>query len=210
MPGVQMQFIAKSGGNRYRGTLYADYENRAWQSFNIDEDQITRGAQGGGGAIAARCQPSVELSRRQCGYRRIHQDGRALVVFLSSRTGRVGARQVNFPVKPHRTHVTNYTGKGTYQVTPNNTLVAFGQAGRNHQPNRLDPSGLSGLTATTAINEAEESTTEQLAWGWMWKGEWNSVISDKAFFEVRVGAVRRRPSREAERLRHLDSRMSTP
>ena len=26
LPGVQMQFISKSGGNRYRGTLYADYE----------------------------------------------------------------------------------------------------------------------------------------------------------------------------------------
>ena len=39
----------QSGGNQYRGTLYADYENRAWQSFNIDEDQIARGAQGGAG-----------------------------------------------------------------------------------------------------------------------------------------------------------------
>ena len=54
MPGVQMQFISKSGGNQYRGTLYVDYWNRDWQSFNIDEAQIHRGAQGGGGCHRAR------------------------------------------------------------------------------------------------------------------------------------------------------------
>ena len=48
-PGVQSQFIAKSGGDRYHGSVYADYENRAWQSFNIDPDQIARGAPQGGG-----------------------------------------------------------------------------------------------------------------------------------------------------------------
>ena len=45
--GVHMQFISKSGGNQYRGGLYADYLNKDWQSFNIDDDQIRRGAQGG-------------------------------------------------------------------------------------------------------------------------------------------------------------------
>ena len=45
--GVHMQFISKSGGNQYRGTLYADYVNKDWQSFNIDEEQIRRGAPGG-------------------------------------------------------------------------------------------------------------------------------------------------------------------
>ena len=48
-PGVQMQIVTKSGGNQYRGTLYADYENQTWQSFNVDEEQIRRGAQGGSG-----------------------------------------------------------------------------------------------------------------------------------------------------------------
>ena len=44
-PGVNMQFISKSGGNQYRGALYADYLNQEWQSFNIDAEQIGRGAQ---------------------------------------------------------------------------------------------------------------------------------------------------------------------
>ena len=52
---------------------------------------------------------------------------------------------MNFPVRPFRTSLTNYSGKTTYQVTQNNKLVAFGQTGRNHQPNRLDPFGPTGL-----------------------------------------------------------------
>jgi hypothetical protein len=90
---------------------------------------------------------------------------------------------------PLRTQLVNYTGKITYQLTPNNTLVAFGQGGTNHQPNRLDPFGPvgGGLNATTAINPSEESTTEQRGRGWIWKGEWNSVINNHALFEVRLG-----------------------
>ena len=35
--------------------------------------------------------------------------------------------------------MTNFGGKVTYRVAPGNTLVAYAQRGRNHQPNRLDP-----------------------------------------------------------------------
>src|SRR3989454_2611005 len=37
VPGVQMVFISKSGGNAYHGSLTAHYENERWQSFNIDD-----------------------------------------------------------------------------------------------------------------------------------------------------------------------------
>ncbi len=47
LPGVQMQIIVSSGGNHYHGSAYGDFENRALQSFNIDSNQIGRGAQGG-------------------------------------------------------------------------------------------------------------------------------------------------------------------
>ena len=42
-PGVQMQFISKSGGNQYRGSIFADYGTRQWQSFNIDDEQTRFG-----------------------------------------------------------------------------------------------------------------------------------------------------------------------
>lgn len=187
-PGVHMQFISKSGGNRYRGTLYADYENRGWQSFNIDERQIGRGVQSGGGL-------SPRDVNRLWHYYDVNGDIGGYVIrdrlwwYASMREQEVSTRLVNFPVAPHRTHLTNYTGKGTYAVTPSNKFIAFAQMGRNHQPNRLDPFGPSGsrLTAATAINQSTESTANQRGIGWVWKGEWNSVINDRLLFEVRMG-----------------------
>ena len=189
MPGVQMQFISKSGGNQYRGALYADYLSTRTGSRSIStRAQIRRGAQGGPAL-------SPREANRLWSYRDINADIGGYIKpdtlwwYSSVRDQEVSARQVNFPVKPLRTSLTNYSGKATYQVTQNNKLVAFGQAGRNHQPNRLDPFGPTGFGVgpATAINESEESTTEQLAAGWVWKGEWNSVINDTLFFEVRVG-----------------------
>jgi hypothetical protein len=187
-PGVHMEFLSKSGGNQYRGTLYADFGNRDWQSFNIDEEQIRRGTQSGGGL-------SPRDANRSWGYHDINADVGGYIKpdvgwwYFSVRDQKVSTRQVNFPVKPLRTSLTNYSGKATYQITGRNKLVAFGQTGRNYQPNRLDPFGPvgSGVGPATAINESEESTTEQLAWGWVWKGEWNSVINDTLFLEARTG-----------------------
>ena len=114
-PGVHMQFISKSGGNQYRGTLYADYRNRDWQSFNIDEEQIRRGAQGGPGL-------SPRDANRLWSYRDINADIGGYIKpdtlwwYSSVREQEVSARQVNFPVKPLRTSLTNYSGKATYQA----------------------------------------------------------------------------------------------
>ena len=117
---------------------------RDWQSFNIDEGQIRRGAQGGGGL-------SPRDANRLWGYHDLNADVGGYIKhdtvwwYFSVREQEVSARQVNFPVKPLRTSLTNYSGKATYQLTPHNKLVAFGQAGRNHQPNRLDPFGPTGF-----------------------------------------------------------------
>jgi hypothetical protein len=47
-PGVLSQLIAKSGGNAYHGTLYADYENDSMEAHNIDARQIGAGVTGSG------------------------------------------------------------------------------------------------------------------------------------------------------------------
>ena len=187
-PGVHMQFVSKSGGNQYRGTFYADFGNRDAQSFNIDDEQIRRGAQGGGGlspSDANRLWSYGDVNADVGGY--IKRD--TLWWYFSARQQEVSARQVNFPVKPLRTSLTNYSGKATYQLTRRNKLIAFGQAGRNRQPNRLDPFGPtgSGVGPASAINESEESTAKQLAWGSVWKTEWNSAINDSLFLEARIG-----------------------
>src|SRR5690349_7704620 len=48
-PGVQTQFISKSGGNEFHATFFGGYSPEKWQAFNIDADQIARGLTGGGG-----------------------------------------------------------------------------------------------------------------------------------------------------------------
>ena len=187
-PGVQMQIVTKAGGNRYRGTVYADYENRNWQSFNIDEQQSGRGASGGGELsprAANRLWQYHDINADVGGY--IRRD--ALWWYFSARDQDVSARSVNFPVRPQRTHLTTYDAKATYQVSPNHKVVLFGQVGRSHQPDRLDPFGPVGgtLSAATAINESRTSTLEQLGWGWIGKGEWTGVVKERTFFEVRAG-----------------------
>jgi hypothetical protein len=183
--GVQMQFIAKSGGDQYHGALYAGYESRAWQSFNIDEDQISRGVQPGGGL-------SPRETNRLWSFYDVNGDvggfirKNALWWYTSFRDQEVAARYVNFPV-PHRTRVTNYSGKLTWQASPNHKLDAYVQAGRNYMPNRLDPSGLTALSPTSAVNETADSTMEQRVWGWVFKGEWNFIIDDIFFVEARAG-----------------------
>ncbi|HSC25765.1 MAG TPA: TonB-dependent receptor [Vicinamibacterales bacterium] len=187
MPGVHVQLIGKSGGNRYRGTLYADYENTHWQSVNVDADQIRLVEQGGGDAFRIQ-------DNRLWSYHDVNADAGGYLKpdrawwYFSFREQEVSARQVNFPVEPLLTRLTNYSGKGTYKLSDGHTVIAFGQAGRNFQPTRLDPSGLTGITANAAINESEESTTRQLAWGWIWKVEWTGIVRNSLFFEARAGA----------------------
>ncbi len=186
--GIHTQVVTKSGANRYRAGLYADYENRHWQSSNVDEQQIGRVSREDGG-IQAR-----EANQRWH-YRDVNADLGGFVRkdrlwwYASIRDQVVSSRLVNFPVEPHQTRLTNYGGKATYRIAPGSMLVAYGQRGLNHQPTRLDPFGPagSGLSSATAINETEESTADQHNAGWVWKGEWNAVIDDHLIFEARAG-----------------------
>jgi outer membrane receptor protein involved in Fe transport len=176
-PGVQSQFISKSGGNNYSGSFYLDYEHETVQSRNIDSEQIGRGAQGG---------ESNRLHR----YHDVNADIGGPVQtdrfwwYFSFRDQDALARYANFSVKPHRTRLTNYGGKATYQLGQQDKLIAYAQYGRKHQPTRLDRF-LVG--PTVAIHDQEQSTWEQLYWGWVWKGEWNHIVNENVFFEIRGG-----------------------
>jgi len=70
----------------------------------------------------------------------------------------------------------NYTAKGTGKISKNNTLIGYFQGGRKQKPHR----NLSTLVPP-------ESILAQDSWSKMYKGEWQSVLSDRAFLDVNVG-----------------------
>jgi hypothetical protein len=181
-PGIRSSFISKSGGSQYRGRAYLDYQNGDIQSFNIDEDQAQFLRAGGG--LEAR-----DLNR-MVNYRDVNLDAGGYIKkdvlwwYGSFRDQEINVRYPNFPVKPFATQLRNYTAKGTYTLNANNKLVGYTQWGRKAQPNRLD---YYTTSSSAAIHTSEESTWNQGLLGNVWKGEWNSVLSDRMFLEVRGG-----------------------
>jgi hypothetical protein len=114
LPGVNVRFVTKSGGNRYAGSIHGGYENRAWQGHNIDANQAARGAPGAGGV------PAREWNRL-LGYHDASGDIGGYVLrdrlwwYASARDHGSSARQVSFPMAPIDNRVTSITGKATWR-----------------------------------------------------------------------------------------------
>ena len=182
VPGVTLQVVTRSGGNRYTGMLYSGYENRAWQGHNIDANQTARGAPVADGVPASE-------TNRLLQYHDVNGDIGGYVLrdrmwwYASARDHRSSARQVSFPVAPIDNRVTSITGKATWRVRDGHRIVGFAQGGRSRQPIRLD----GFLSPSTALNTSVDSTLEQLATGLVWKAEWNAIAGRAVHVEARVG-----------------------
>jgi hypothetical protein len=182
-PGIATAFVAKSGGNTYRGRIYADYQTERLQSTNIDDGQLARGVRGGGGLDARdtnRMNRYYDLNADVGGY--ILKD--KLWWYGSVRNQQIDVRYTNFPVDIFTTKLHNVSGKATYTLSRNHRLVVYTQWGRKQQPTRLD-TYLIGPTA--AIHTTTDSTWNQKYWGGVSKVEWNAVLSDRGVFELRGG-----------------------
>jgi hypothetical protein len=185
-PGVQLHFSIKSGGNRHHGAVYADIEPRRWQAYNVNEDQIARGA-GGNDVVPAR------EANRTWHYHDVNADAGGFIRpdrlwwYGSVREQNHEALLVNFPVVPFQTRQVSYTGKVSAQVARNHRLVAFVQGGRSDQPTRLDPFGQGRVTNNSAIHLSVASTAKSRGSADIWKGEWNAAYGDQTFVELRAG-----------------------
>ena len=182
-PGVMMVFVVKSGGNAYHGSAGINYTDGDWQSFNIDADQIARGVQGGGGLNP---EDTNRLTLFRDSYAQlggyIQKD--RLWWFGALRESENQLRQTNFPVKPFKTTLQVYQGKATYQLTQNNKFIGYYEFNAKRQPDRLDRFQ---LNATSAIHLSDDSQFYQYQGNFVSKIEFNSVISDAMFFEIRAG-----------------------
>src|SRR5665213_3577290 len=159
-PGVQSQMLGKSGGNKFQGEIYQDYENNSLQSENIPANVLAKGIR----------EHSNELQK----YRDFNLNiGGPIKVdkvwwYFSYRNQTTAVGQPNFvgPIAgvPFNTNLWNPSGKVTYQINQNNKLIGYYQWGQKVQPNRLPQSA---FTYTSL-----DQTYRQSSGSWIYKGEW--------------------------------------
>ena len=174
-PGVQSQFITKSGGNAFSGEYYLDWYNNSLQGSNIPDDVIARGIRKGSNEIDKYYDTAINVGGP------IIKD--KLWWFATYRQQKNAVAQPNFRGSleglTFDTKLWNPIGKLTYQANQNNKIIGYYQWGQKLQPNRL-PFG------TYTYTEAAQ-TNKQDSGSWVYKAEWNSTLSDKLYFETRYG-----------------------
>ena len=177
-PGVQSQFIAKSGGNQFSGEYYLDWYNNSLQGTNIPDSYTSPTAFNNSPIRAG----SNEISRY---YDTAINVGGPIVHdkvwwFGTYRKQFNAVAQPNFNFdKTFDTQLWNAVGKGTYQMNKNNKFIGYYQWGQKLQPNRLPFS--------TAIYDTPGPTYKQDSGSWVWKGEWNGTVTNKLYIEARFG-----------------------
>lgn len=174
-PGVQSQFITRSGGNQLSGEFYLDWYNNSLQTSNIPDSAIARGVRKGGNEIDKYYDTAINVGGP------IVKD--KLWWFATYRQQSNAVAQPTFQgelaSKTFDTKLWNPIGKLTYQANQNNKIIGYYQWGQKLQPNRLP--------FNTYTYTKESQTNKQDSGSWVYKGEWNSTVSDKLYFETRYG-----------------------
>lgn len=177
-PGVQSQFLSKSGGNQFKGNIYLDYENHNMEGSNIPAAFTAPTAFGGAPLLAG--------SNRIDRYNDFNIDGGGPIAKDKMWFYTSYRRQFNAVARPNflfpetfDTSNWNLSGKGTYQLNKNNKVIAYYQWNDKVQPWRPWNDSYTYSTAQDTANE--DSPT------WIWKGEWNGTLSNNLYVEARYG-----------------------
>jgi hypothetical protein len=177
-PGVQSQFIARSGGNQFAGEYHLDWYNNALQGSNIP-DEYTVPTAFNNSPIRAH---SNEIDRYYDTDINVGGPIKRDKIwwFGTYRTQFNAVQQPNFQFdKTFDTKLWNAVGKGTYQINQKHKLVGYYQWGQKIQANRLPQA--------TYIYRDEGPTNRQDSGSWVYKAEWNGTLSDKLYVEARYG-----------------------
>jgi hypothetical protein len=185
-PGVQSQMLGKSGGNKFQGEFYQDYETNGMIGENIVNnvpaqflyDPVTNP----GGNIRPHSNETLKYRDSNINVGGpIAKDKMWWYFSYRYFTNSVG--QPNFigdiAGKPFDTSLWNPSGKVTYQMSQNNKLIGYYQWGQKTQPNRLPQAALN--------YNALDGTLKQVSGSWIYKGEWNGTINQNTYAEARYG-----------------------
>jgi hypothetical protein len=177
-PGVQSQFIAKSGGNQFSGEYYLDWYNNSLQGSNIPASYTV--------ATAFNNSPIRAHSNEMDRYYDMAVNVGGPIKrdkvwwFGTYRTQFNAVAQPQFTFdKTFDTTLWNPVIKGTYQANQKNKFIGYYQWGQKIQPNRL-------RFATYTYTDPGQ-TWRQDSGSWVYKGEWNGTLTDKLYVEARYG-----------------------
>jgi hypothetical protein len=185
-PGVQSQMLGKSGGNKFQGELYQDFETNGMLSDNIAANVPSQflydAATNPGGAIRDHSNETLKYRDSNINVGGpIKKD--KVWWYFSYRNQKTSVGQPNFIGNAAGTSfdtlLWNPSGKTTYQINQNNKLIGYYQWGEKQQPNRLPVS---------TSNYSDLGTTLfQTSGSWIYKGEWNGTLNKNTYAEARYG-----------------------
>src|SRR5207245_1212717 len=183
-PGVQSQFLGKSGGNKFQGEIYKDYERNSWQTDNISSNLPSQYALSATNPNGIRAGSNELINYNDFNLNvggPIRHD--EVWWYFSHRYQSTNVQQPNFvgdfAGTPFHTSLWNPSGKITYQMNQNNKLIGYYQWGQKSQPNRLP--------SNTFQYASVGPTYKQDSGSWVYKGEWNGTLSSKFYAEARYG-----------------------
>lgn len=184
-PGVLSQFITKSGGNTYHGTLYADYENDAMETSNISAAQIAAGVTGSNVLSA------VDTNRLST-FKDFNADIGGYITkdktwwYGAYRRTSTGQRYPTLVDDIQETWVPVGTGKLTYNLTPAQKFIGYFQHADKSQPDYLGAIQIGGGRTTPAIMHADTVWSSHFPTN-VWKLEYNSILTNALLLEIRAG-----------------------
>ena len=178
-PGGSMNIIVKSGGDRFTGTWYSDWEGDATISDNVpdkfrvanqrDEDGLfVRSPLTHGNAIDRQYDINADLGGPL-------YKGRAWF-FYSYRLNDQYKFVLNYDELARSKLSNQYTFKGTFQITRNNQIIGYLNKREKLQ-------ALRDIGPTIPLSAAYFQSSRN----YPMKVEWTSVLTDRMFFDVIVG-----------------------
>src|SRR4051812_33549121 len=181
-PGVQSQMLGKSGGNKFQGEFYDDYETNGMIADNIASNVPPQFLYSPTNTAGIRDHSNETLKYRDTNINvggPIKKD--KVWWYFSYRNQKTSVGQPNFigdaAGQSFDTLLWNPSGKTTYQINQNNKLIGYYQWGQKEQPNRLPSSSFSYADLGTTLH--------QLSGSWIYKGEWNGTLNKNLYAEAR-------------------------
>ena len=187
-PGAFSNFVSKSGGNTFHGTMYFDFENDVMEAHNIDAAQIAMGIKG------SQYLATEDLNRLSL-FRDFTADIGGYVKkdriwwYFGYRNNVADLRFPTLVDDIQHTYGPVYSLKGTFNASPNHRFVVYYQHAGKVQPDYLGAIALPTGRDTTAIMHADTVWSSGYP-NDISKGEYNATLSNRLFLMVRGGAMK--------------------